>query len=596
MYKINYNMPFRIQPFSTDPQTESGMEDDGDLVLDGFSEHDNSASNSRTDAEPDIEIDLRPQDQDENEDRNDSSNDRISTPLDESTVYDPMDESADTLPAKAWIPRSSSPRSRSRSPSIQPAHTPASPSPSIYSDTEHGPNRFGYGSHSPSSSFREQDGDEGEPEDSIDITDSPHLRTESESDSDFVGSPPSAMNPERVTGAKRKRKQNATRRDEEEDDHEGDEEDAEEEETEGKRKTSRRPKKKAKGKNAKTKSKAKSKSISKMSTKERSALVQSMSVLLTALSKQGNTQPSVPDERKGSPMIGTDGRSPNIAVGAAHASHSPSLSRPRSAEWGTASPARPHPMSLQPGVHAPYRLPSEAGISAGRQSNVQNQSDRKSAFGNAPLQSQFDDPLVLSALNDFLMEGDAKSEKAPKRPSSVLPPGKPLTVDAWRELDLQEEQTEYPDFCFLCLCASDPRQSNNPHVANLETEFCGNFGEMDIVTLCGLIQNKYNKNCRRQISVESLQLPWWRSRIYLHFTKHKCYPVVQYDRDLRDTQMIMDEVRNTMRIPDPLTGDTTVCKDRLVNWIKLLEVKHKLIDKVRSSAGSSSSSSSSSFN
>lgn len=385
----------------------------------------------------------------------------------------------------------------------------------------------------------EPDGDEEDDDDGIDITTSPIL-----------------------SGKSRKRKR--------------DSDDEDEETEEGKRgsKSKKKKKKKKQDSTKEPKSKKGKKGISEAEKKERTALFTTLLNLANSAAAHNrvpNTEDSKAASGPTSPQSSTPFRGLNFAA-------APNSNLDRKMQTPAANAAR------DPLVHAQLRLPDAAGITMSeghRQQHRQQEQQEQQQRQNMP-GLHFDDAAVQTLMTNFILNGDSKSsDKPPKRPSDILPPGTELTPNQWADLDKEEESTDYPDFCFLCHCKAMTGQSST-HVAELINEFHANFREVDIVSLCGMIQTKYETNCRYKIRFKELRLPWWRSRIFLHFTKHVIDRQVQIEQDIRKVDIVRERLFNSMEVADPLTGQPTICLKRVEAWMKMTENKHKMIEKLAS--------------
>lgn len=73
-------------------------------------------------------------------------------------------------------------------------------------------------------------------------------------------------------------------------------------------------------------------------------------------------------------------------------------------------------------------------------------------------------------------------------------------------------------FCYLCQFAQEPGDNEvNTYYQKIEGEWNKNYGNMKDMTLCKLLQDMYNEDCRKYVP----DRPEWKtSTIYRHFTEH----------------------------------------------------------------------------
>lgn len=175
------------------------------------------------------------------------------------------------------------------------------------------------------------------------------------------------------------------------------------------------------------------------------------------------------------------------------------------------------------------------------------------------------DDLNAAIPDDVLLAGAVDDDEPEPMPARV--------VD-WEEVD-EEEPEKNPDLTWCALCKHTQRQidvgDDNPYIPDLRKHAADNWTHVETVELMQQLQNKYNAEIRPYIEQVDQRLPWHKSMIFKHFTRHEKESRIKYEveADAVD-EMIHVMLVEEMFIKNKKTGRKNVNLKKLQPFFKLL--------------------------
>lgn len=206
--------------------------------------------------------------------------------------------------------------------------------------------------------------------------------------------------------------------------------------------------------------------------------------------------------------------------------------------------------------------PISSSSSASPSSTSSSASQR--LYTNSSLSRGVNAPVDIGAAVAQEAEEEAEVYESEPAHASMFPP-------------LKEGETL--DFCFVCQAGQNEKEElSNPRVIKMAELFDNNFGKMDPVQCCELVQNWYEAEVRPYAKWAK---PWCLQSIYEHYTNHTPSVVALEEDSLRVFNKAMHIVKNEglFRV-NKKKNKRCVDSDSLKMYLNLYNVRKVLIREI----------------
>lgn len=122
--------------------------------------------------------------------------------------------------------------------------------------------------------------------------------------------------------------------------------------------------------------------------------------------------------------------------------------------------------------------------------------------------------------------------------------------------DEDEEKSDDPDFCFLCVCGPQPGSGPRAqHMRNLENIISLCYVNTSPKALTNHVQSYYNKEIRPKQKNPLLRKPWYRRVIWDHIQRHRPTAQTITYETIRVMSAMMNKLSESGLCLRPIAGD-----------------------------------------